>query len=155
MSTEKRVALKSLVNYTVVITVPDLHFRREFKKVNEVRYVPYDTMLELVSNPGVSKMIEEGIIYVMDEEDRIAFGLQEEPEKPSFVPLTDLEILKLLKSETIEKFTSTINDQPIEQVKRIAEVAIKNKAIDYNKNEILKSACGVDALGAIQEINEA
>lgn len=155
MSTERKVALKSLVDYTVGVNLPEINFKRQFKKCGEVKQIPWDAMTELCSNYGVSRMLEEGILYVVDEQDRIDLGLQEEAEKPAFIALTDLEVLKLLKSETPEKFAEVVAAQPTEQVKRIAHTAIKNKLTDYSKCNILKEACGIDILGAIQEADEA
>lgn len=154
MNTERKVKVKSMVDYSVGISLPEIHFKRVFTKNGEIKTIPFEIMYEAVTSHGVRAMFDEGMLYIDNEQDRIDLGLQEEGSQPSFIPLTDLEVLRALKSDPIDKFEEIIKKQPKEQIMRIANIAIKNKILDYGKCELIKHYCGVDVIGAIQEENE-
>ena len=155
MATENRkIAVKSMVNYKVGLNIPELRFSREFSRENEVKHIDFDTLLEGLNLLGVQTLFDEGILYVVEEQDRIDLGLQESPGEEKFQILNRGQILKLLKLDTLEKFEDTLKKLPKEQVLRVADIAIEEKFTDYEKCKLLKQYCDIDVIEIVRNNEE-
>lgn len=150
----RKVTVKSMVNYTVGLTIPDLRFKREFTKEGETKSIDFDTLFEGVTSLGVRTLFEEGILYIENKQDRIDLGLEEEGQEEKFKILNRGQILKLLKVDPISKLESTLEVLPREQVNRIAEVAIEEKFTDFDKCNVIKKYCGIDIISSVQNLSE-
>lgn len=155
MATENRkVAVKSMVNYKVGLNIPELRFSREFSRENEVKHIDFDTLLEGLNLLGVQTLFDEGILYIVEEQDRIDLGLQESPGEEKFQILNRGQILKLLKLDTLEKFENTLEKLPKEQINRIADIAIEEKFTDYEKCKLIKKYCDIDVIEIVRNNEE-
>lgn len=155
MNTENRkVLVKSMVNYSVCLTIPELRFKRTFTKEGEVKSIDFDTLYEGMTMRGVRALFEEGILYLDSEQDRIDLGLEEEGQKERFKILNKGQIIKLLKLDIIEKLKETLDTLPKEQINRIAEVAISEKFTDFEKCNLIKKYCGIDIIANVQNSYE-
>lgn len=155
MATENRkVAVKSMVNYKVGLNIPELRFSREFSRENEVKHIDFDTLLEGLNLLGVQTLFDEGILYVVEEQDRIDLGLQESPGEEKFQILNRGQILKLLRLDTLEKFENTLEKLPKEQINRIADIAIEEKFTDYEKCKLIKKYCDIDVIEIVRNNEE-
>ena len=150
----RKVTVKSMVNYTVGLNIPDLRFKREFSKEGETKNIDFDTLYEGVSSLGVRTLFEEGILYIENQKDRIDLGLEEEGQVEKFKILNRGQILKLLKVDPLSKLEETLEVLPREQVNRIANVAIEEKFTDYDKCNVIKKYCGIDVISSVQNLNE-
>lgn len=155
MNTENRkVTVKSMVNYQVGLNIPDLRFKRTFSKEGETKSIDFDTLYEGVTMLGIKTLFDEGILYIENQKDRIDLGLEEEGQGEKFKILNHGQIIKLLKLDPIEKLKETLESLPKEQVNRIAEVAIEEKFTDFDKCNLIKKYCGIDIISSVQMLNE-
>ena len=150
----RKVTVKSMVNYKVGLNIPELRFMREFSRENEVKYIDFDILLEGLNLLGVKTLFDEGILFVVEEQDRIDLGLQEAPGEEKFQVLNRGQILKLLKLDTLEKFEDTLKKLPKEQIFRVADIAIEEKFTDYEKCKLLKQYCGIDVIEIVKNNEE-
>ena len=83
-----------------------------------------------------------------------------EPEDASepvnVIVLTDKERRRYMVNLSIEEFKKKVGELGYEQVKLLADYAIENKLVDYDKCKILKEVCGRDVIEAIKlsELNK-
>lgn len=147
----RKVAVKSTVNYKVGLSIPELRFFREFTRDGDTKSIDFDTLYEGITSLGVRTLFEEGILYIPEKQDRVDLGLEEADEKEDkFKPLTENQILKLLRLDSPEKLEEVVNTLPLEQVNKIAETAIKEKITDYQKCSIIKKRCKIDIITMVQ-----
>lgn len=150
----RKVTVKSMVNYSVGLNIPDLRFKRDFTKEGETKTIDFDTLFEGVTSLGVRTLFDEGILYIDNKQDRIDLGLEEEGQPERFRILNRGQILKLLKVDHISKLQETLETLPREQINRIAEVAIEEKFTDFEKCNVIKKFCGIDVISSVQNMNE-
>lgn len=150
----RKVTVKSMVNYSVGLNIPDLRFKRDFTKEGETKTIDFDTLFEGVTSLGVRTLFDEGILYIDNKQDRIDLGLEEEGQPERFRILNRGQILKLLKVDPISKLQETLETLPREQINRIAEVAIEEKFTDFEKCNVIKKFCGIDVISSVQNMNE-
>lgn len=150
----RKVTVKSMVNYSVGLNIPDLRFKRDFTKEGETKAIDFDTLFEGVTSLGVRTLFDEGILYIDNKQDRIDLGLEEEGQPERFKILNRGQILKLLKVDPASKLKETLETLPREQINRIAEVAIEEKFTDFEKCNVIKKFCGIDVMSSVQNINE-
>lgn len=150
----RKVTVKSMVNYSVGLNIPDLRFKRDFTKEGETKAIDFDTLFEGVTSLGVRTLFDEGILYIDNKQDRIDLGLEEEGQPERFKILNRGQILKLLKVDPISKLQETLEILPREQINRIAEVAIEEKFTDFDKCNVIKKFCGIDVISSVQNMNE-
>lgn len=150
----RKVTVKSMVNYSVGLNIPDLRFKRDFTKEGETKTIDFDTLFEGVTSLGVRTLFDEGILYIDNKQDRIDLGLEEEGQPERFKILNRGQILKLLKVDPISKLQETLEILPREQINRIAEVAIEEKFTDFDKCNVIKKFCGIDVISSVQNMNE-
>ena len=150
----RKVTVKSMVNYSVGLNIPDLRFKRDFTKEGETKAINFDTLFEGVTSLGVRTLFDEGILYIDNKQDRIDLGLEEEGQPERFRILNRGQILKLLKVDPVSKLQETLETLPREQINRIAEVAIEEKFTDFEKCNVIKKFCGIDVISSVQNMNE-
>ena len=150
----RKIVVKSMVNYTVGLTIPDLRFKREFSKEGETKLIDFDVLSEGITSLGVKTLFDEGILYIENKQDRIDLGIEDENEPEKFKILNRGQILKLLKVDPISKLQEILEVLPREQINRIAEVAIEEKFTDFDKCNLIKKSCGIDVISSVQNINE-
>lgn len=152
MNTENRkVVVKSMANYQVGFTMPELRFKRVFAKENETKQIEFNILEEGLSTLGIRTLFDEGILVIENEQDRIDLGLQEGPNDAArFKILNHGQILKLLKIDSAATLENTLSTLPREQILRIADVAISEKFTDYEKCQIIKKYCGIDVITSVQ-----
>lgn len=150
----RKVTVKSMVNYSVGLNIPDLRFKRDFTKEGETKAIDFDTLFEGVTSLGVRTLFDEGILYIDNKQDRIDLGLEEEGQPERFRILNRGQILKLLKVDPVSKLQETLETLPREQINRIAEVAIEEKVTDFEKCNVIKKFCGIDVISSVQNMNE-
>lgn len=150
----RKVTVKSMVNYSVGLNIPDLRFKRDFTKEGETKTIDFDTLFEGVTSLGVRTLFDEGILYIENKQDRIDLGLEEEGQPERFRILNRGQILKFLKVDPVSKLQETLETLPREQINRIAEVAIEEKFTDFEKCNVIKKFCGIDVISSVQNMNE-
>ena len=102
----RMVKLKNMVNKTVSVKLPEYGINRRWTAKGQVVPIPYETMEQILWHDGFRKMIDRGILYIEDMQDKIDLGLEEEgtTEPPNIVVLTDKQIETLLTTSPIDVF---------------------------------------------------
>ena len=70
MENKEKVEVVSKVGGTAIFTVPDLHYRREFRKKGAKVSIDKALLEEAMYDPGVESLFREGILYIEDMKDK-------------------------------------------------------------------------------------
>ena len=155
MNTDRKVNVKSVVNYGVAFTIPELRYKRTFSKENEIKSIDFAILEEALSSNGARTLFEEGILVIENEQDRIDLGLQEEGDNPlKFEIFSSEKIKEILATYSESELADIFSELPREQIYRFAEIAILNKFTDYNKCLLIKKSCGIDVITNVQNGTE-
>ena len=95
----RMVKLKNMVNKTVSVKLPEYGINRRWTAKGQVVPIPYETMEQILWHEKKKKMIDRGILYIEDMQDKIDLGREEEgtTEPSNIVVLTDIERQKKKK----------------------------------------------------------
>lgn len=147
-----KVKVTSMTKGQIVISVPDLRFKREWPKKNTTLPIDKDILREAIFIPGVEYMFKQGILYIDDMDFKIELGLEPETAKEpvNIIALTDAQMKRILTvlpitelKRELEKLTST-------QKKELATYAIENECVDMAKIDVLNASLNIDLLRAVQ-----
>lgn len=154
----KKVNVKSLTVGDVSVFEPSIPFRMSWPNKGTTRQIDEDVLQQLMYMPGFEYMINNGILYIEDMEVKKDLGIEPEDasEPVNVIVLTDKERRKYMVNLSIEEFKKKVGELGYEQVKLLADYAIENKLVDYDKCKILKEVCGRDVIEAIKlsELNK-
>lgn len=154
----KKVNVKSLTVGDVSVFEPSIPFRMSWPNKGTTRQIDEDVLQQLMYMPGFEYMINNGILYIEDMEVKKDLGIEPEDasEPVNVIVLTDKERRRYMVNLSIEEFKKKVGELGYEQVKLLADYAIENKLVDYDKCKILKEVCGRDVIEAIKlsELNK-
>ena len=116
------------------------------------REIEADKLEQLMYDPGFKYMIDTGMLYIEDMEEKKALGIEpEEAEEPvNVIVLTDKERRRYMVNLSLEEFKEKVRKLSYEQVTQLADYAVANRLADFDKTEFLKELCGRDILQAIR-----
>lgn len=151
----KQVVLTSMVDAYVGINVPDLRLKRLWERKGAKKTIPLDVLREAFYDPSVEYLLRQGILYIDDLDVKIELGLEEESAREpdaqlNIQILTDDEIRRLLTVMPIFEFKEKLKELNREQVKNIADYAIKHEITNFEKAECLKEQLGIDIIRTVQ-----
>lgn len=151
MANTRMVNLTSTVNKTVGVKLPEYGVNRKWTNKGQSIPLPYDTVEQMLWHEGFRKMIDRGILYIENMQDKIDLGLEpadaKEPE--NIKVLTDTQIKNLLTSQPLDVFKKEISDLNMTQINNIVNYAIANEIVDVAKCDVLQELTEIDVLGAI------
>ena len=149
---KKKVEVVSKVGGTVILSVPDLHFRREFRRKGAKVLVDKDILEEAIFNPGIEALFQSGALYIEDLAVKKELGLEPEDAKEpeNIIVLNDAQIKRYLTVAPTHELKEIVEKLTPESKNELVEYAIANNISDYNKVKILKEATGIDVLNAIK-----
>ena len=154
----KKVNVKSLTVGDVSVFEPSIPFRMSWPNKGTTRQIDEDVLQQLMYMPGFEYMINNGILYIEYMEVKKDLGIEPEDasEPVNVIVLTDKERRRYMVNLSIEEFKKKVGELGYEQVKLLADYAIENKLVDYDKCKILKEVCGRDVIEAIKlsELNK-
>lgn len=144
----RMINLKSTVNKTVGVKLPEYNVNRVWKQKGQTIPLPYDTVEQMLWNEGFRNMIDRGILYIDNLQDKIDLGLEpEDAKKPeNIIVVSDAEIKNLLTVSTLEQFKKSVDRLNRTQIDNIINYAIVNDLVDVAKAMYLKELTGVDIL---------
>ena len=147
-----KVEVVSMVNGTVIFTVPDLRFRREFRKKGARIGIDKDVLEEAMYNPGIEALFQQGILYIEDMDAKKELQLEpEDAEEPeNIVVLKDSQMKRYLTVAPVHDLKEIIGKLTDEGLNELVEYAIAHNISDFERATVLKEATGVDILKAIQ-----
>lgn len=148
----RKVNVKSTVEGMVGVKLPELHFARTWPKKGTVIPIDIDILKEGMYDNGLRVMLQEGILYIENMQDKIELDLEPEgAETPQeIIVLSDKEKLELLKDTSLIIFKERLAKLSKTQVEELAEYAITNEILDLEKSKVIKNLTGRDIIKAVQ-----
>ena len=147
----KDIIIKSTVRATVELMAPAINLRRTWSRRNAIQRVPYDQLVQAYYEPGVEYLFKAGILYIEDQETRIALGLEEPETKVGVKSMSDAEMENLLLKMPISEFKEEIEKYTHDQLIEIAQLAVDKKIVDFHRCKILKEKTELDVLAIVQQ----
>ena len=149
---EEKVKVVNLISSRVNIDLPELRLNRIWEKKGAVKTIPFDQLEEALYNPGVEALFRNGALGIENLEIKKKLGLETEDAKEpvNIIILDDAQRKRYLRVMPLHEFKEKIKELPMEQIKELAQFAIANELVDFDKCEILKKITGTDVIGTIQ-----
>lgn len=153
---QRMVKVTNMVNAMVSIKDPTYNVNRRWMKRGQTVPIPFEAVENMLWEEGFRRMIESGVLYIMDLKDKQDLGL--EPinvnEPVNIKALTEQDMKNLWGAAPISVFKKEIVSLPRVQVDSLVEYAIQNKIVDSEKCSFIKDLTHKDILGAISAIEE-
>lgn len=151
MDTEK-VIVKNMANAPVTIMSRAMSFYRELPSKGMETTIEKNVFEQLMFEPGIKYMIDTGILYIEDMKTKQDLGLEPEDaaEPVNIIVLNDKQRRQYMVNLSIEEFKKRVDKLNHEQIEQLADYAIDNKLVDFDKCEYLKEKCGRDIITAIR-----
>ena len=149
---ENKVKVVNLISSRVNIDLPEMRLSRVWEKKGAVKTIPFEQLEEALYNPGVESLFTEGVLGIEDLDTKKKLGLEPEDatEPVNIIVLDDTQRKRYLKAMPLYEFKEKIQTLPIEQIRELAQFAIDNEIVDFDKAEIIKKITGTDIIGTIQ-----
>ena len=131
---------------------PSIPYRVSWPTKGSTRPIEKDIVEQLLYTPGFRYMIDTGMLYIEDLDQKKELGLEPEDatEPVNIIILTDAVKNKYMKVYSLEKFKEEIKKLSREQVIDLADYAIENEIVDFTKNEVIEKLCGKNIIKGIQ-----
>lgn len=152
MNENRMVQIVSTVDKTVVVNRPEYGIRRQWVAKGQAQLLPFDIVQNLYFTVGFQNLINEGILYIPNMEDKKDLGIEDrDAEVPTrVIVLTDPQMSKLFSREvTREQFINELARLPMSQAHALIDYAVKNEIIDAQKIQYLKEVTGRDVVQII------
>lgn len=153
---DRSITITSLNNGRVVLYEPYVRLNIAWEKKGVKRKVSLEKLKEAIWTPGVAALFTDGFLMI-DEADAanllVELGLEEEgtaPEEKNILILTDAQRKRLLSTAPLSEFKETFNKLGLEQRQQLADFAIENKLIDFDKCDYIKNGIGTDVISAVR-----
>ena len=149
---EDKVKVVNLISSRVNINIPELQLKRVWEKKGAIKVIPLSQLEEAIYNPGVEALFTEGVLGINDMDVKKRLGLEPEDvdEPVNIIVLDDAQRKRYLTVMPLNEFKINIKKLPIEQIRELAQYAIENEIVDFDKSEIIKKIVGKDIIGTIQ-----
>ena len=146
-----KVKVRNVVNNVVSVIVPSANLRRDWP-IGATYELDKDILEQLMWDNGFRYMVEKGILYIEDMEEKKELGLEpEEASEPqNIIVLSDAEKRKYMVNYSQEVFEEKVAKLPTEQVRALIDYAIEHRLIYFDKCEFLKEATGRDIIAAVR-----
>lgn len=153
---DNKVKVKNLVSSIVSINVPDARLKRVWEKKGAIKTIPFEQLEEAMYDPGVEALFSSGTLGIDDMETKQKLGLEPEDAKEpvNIIILDDQQRKRYLTVMPLSEFKVEVKKLPIEQIKELAQFAIENELVDFDKDGILKEMVNIDVIKTI-ELNKA
>lgn len=138
---ERVVKLKNMVNKTVGVKISEYNVNKKWTRKGQEIPLPYETVSQLLWHDGFRKMIDRGILYIEDMQDKIDLGLEPDTAKTpeNIIVLNEGQMRTLLKVKTFDEFKETVKKLTLTQIRNLVNFAIENELIgDIEKCEYLE-----------------
>ena len=140
------------VNHSVSINVPAVMFQCEWLGKGDTRKINMDTLEQIMFDPGVKYMFDTGMLYIEEMPIKTELGLEPEgaTEPQNIIVLNDKQKRNCLIAMPFDKFKEIVDKLSMEQVHELAQYAIDNKMLDYDRDEYIRAKCGRDIIATIR-----
>ena len=141
---ERKVKVESLVKYPMAVSVPDMHFSRVFNRELQSALIPFEVMEEGLQQNGFRYYFMQGLLRVVEKQDRIDLGLEAAPEEeeyeelPKIIALSTGEMVKLMKGGDYAKLEEVLKEASTDIIDRFITAAIGSKIYNYEVTSLLQ-----------------
>lgn len=147
-----KVNVTSTVIGEVSVFQPSIPFRMSWPAKGSTRAIEEEVIEQLLYTPGFKRMIDAGVLYIEDMEEKKKLGIEPEDatEPVNVIVLKDIDKNKYMRAYTVAQFKDAIKKLSHDQLIDLADFAIENKIADFEKSDILEKACGKNIIRGIQ-----
>lgn len=149
---EGKVSVICTVNHTVSINVPSLMFKCEWLGKGATRPIDKEMLEQIMYDPGVQYMFDTGMLYIEEMETKKELGLEpaEAKEPVNIIVLNDKQKRNVLINYSFTEFKKMVDKLSLEQTNELAQYAIDNKILDWDRDEYIKNKCGRDIMTSVR-----
>lgn len=149
---KNKVVVKNMTNSPVTIMSQMLNFKREIAPKGAEISIDKEVFEQLMYESGIQYMINSGILYIEDMEVKKELGIEpEDAEEPvNIIVLTDKQRRQYMVNLSFKAFKEKVDQLSYEQIEELADYAIENKLMDFDKCEYIREKCGRDIVTAIR-----
>lgn len=157
MDDKNKVTLISMCKQPITLSFPELRITRTFPRKGSKISFDKNAFSEMVYDPGLTYMLENGMLYIEDMEVKKEIGLEpEDADEPKNIKiLTDAEMKRYLTVLPANELQTKIKSLKREQIEALVDFAIENEYSDYSRCEVIKKLTGRDIIRAIQLNHQA
>lgn len=136
----------------VSVFEPSIPFRVSWPSKGSTRPVEQEIVEQLLYTPGFKYMIDTGMLYIEDMEQKKELGIEPEDatEPVNVIVLTDAVKNKYMKMYALDKFKTEIKKLSREQIVDLADYAIEKEIADFDKSAVIEKLCGKNIIKGIQ-----
>lgn len=147
-----KVNITSMVRGEASVFDPSIPVRVSWPTKGTTRAVEEEVLEQLMYNRGFKYMIDTGMLYIEDLEEKKKLGIEPEDatEPVNVIILKDADKNKYMNMYSVDKFKEEIKKLSYEQIVDLADYAIEHEIANFDKGEILKKLCGKDIIKGIQ-----
>lgn len=147
-----KVKLISKVPQNVYIEDQMNNIRYTFRGIGSSMNVEKDILEQMMYDPGIAYMIENGILYIEDMEVKKELGIEPEDatEPVNVIVLSDADRKRYMTNMPLFDFKEKVKALKYEQLQQLADYAVANRLADIDKCKIIKELCGRDIIKTIQ-----
>ncbi len=149
-----KIYVKSMVNGSVGIYLPDLRLRKEWPRKGTRLPIDREVLKEAIFyDVGVERMLREGVLFIEDMDFKIEVGLEpEEATQPvNVVELDDRLSQRAIKLMPVQELKTLLGKLSSSQKSSLAEYAINHYTdMAMDRVSLLSEACGINILNAVQ-----
>lgn len=148
----ENVIVKSTVNATVALNVPELSLKAEWTRKGMPRTIQLDKLKQAMYDPGVEALFRDGLLYIDNMEQKIELGLEDPDTKvPTKIRVLDDKMKeRLLRYMPFVDFKKEVPKYSYEQIQDLVEYAVEHEIIDMDKSDFLREITQVDIVKAVQ-----
>ena len=148
----KKIIVTSTSRSRVGINIPELHFKRVWEKRNSKIAIDFSILQEMIYDPGVHYLFEQGILYIDDMDVKIELGL-EEPDTAAptaIVILSENDMSRYMNAMPLFEFKENVKKLGREQLQALVRALI----IAELASSILKTAFLLSLLPSVRCSNK-
>lgn len=149
---EGKIKIICTSNAIVGVKLPEYHFSHDWVGKGSFFYVTKEIAEAMTYDPGARYMLDTGMLYIEDLEQKIELGLEPEGavEPERIIVLSENDMNRYMRFVPMAEFKEKMDHVSTEQVLSLAQYAIKNQIFDLNKFDYIKKRVGIDCIEAIK-----
>ena len=153
---DRMVIVKSSVNSTVSVVYPQYGINRRWNAMGQPMQIPFEAVQQCLWENGFNRMIQSGILYIENMQDKIDLGLEPvgATTPTNIIVFTEKDMEMLLNSIPLDVFKKRVTEAPKMQVDNLIDYAIEHEIVDMEKIDFLKKLTNRDILKAISSKRE-
>lgn len=153
---DRKVEVKNMSNATVTLCFRNSNFKRVLRGEGARIEIPFDTLYDGLSEPGVDVMFSKGYLAIPNKQDRIDLGLETEFSDVDLdkISMSSKDMLELLKNGSPVDIKATLEELSEDQKVKFANVAIDNNIYSAGIAKLIQDYTGINLAKAIADKEE-